>query len=121
MEFQISKTRKDYDDGYNELQPHKDAYRKKYDRIEVRTFFNETDFDKKFGGREGAWREKGINHTKDARGYIQRTHPNDCEDWFIKINSLEELLALADVCGDIIIKPTSGDYYELEVYNDYRE
>lgn len=120
MDFQISKTRKDYDDDYNEMQPHKDAFKKRYDRVEVRTLYNEDDFDKKFGEREGLWRSKGVDHTKNKDGHIQRTHPNDCEDWFIAIGTMEELLSFADEHGDIIIKP-EGKHYGLEIYNDYRE
>lgn len=36
--------------------------------------------------------------------------------WYIKINSLEELIKLSEKEGQIIIE---GDY--LEIYDDYRE
>ena len=37
-------------------------------------------------------------------------------DWYIKINSLEELIELTKKEGEIII---GGDY--LEIYDDFRE
>ena len=121
MEFLVSKTRSDYDDNFNVLQPHKDAYRKKYDRIEVRTLYNEEDFDKKFGEREGLWRSKGVDHTKNKDGYIQRRHILDCEDWFMKIADMDSLLKFVNDNGDIVLKESDGDHYSIEIYDDYRE
>ena len=46
------------------------------------------------------------------------------EDWFVEINSLEELLELIEEQDeDIIIKPKRSGYpfQTIEIYDDYRE
>ena len=44
-------------------------------------------------------------------------------EWFIEVNSLEELVYFCDKYGDIIIGKPFGvnGMYTVEIYDDYRE
>lgn len=51
----------------------------------------------------------------NSRQPVEGAYQKD-EEWYIKINSLEELIKLSEKEGQIIIEE---DY--LEIYDDYRE
>lgn len=92
----------------------------RYDRIEVRTLNSFEAFDMKFGNREGTWLSKGINHHINDRGFIQRTHPNENEGWFMEVSTLDELLKfIKNVKEDVVI--SMKDVPTIEIYDDYRE
>lgn len=80
------------------------------------------EFDKRFEGCWGKWTDKGENHRINSDGFIERTMYESC--WCIEINSLEELLKFQSECGKgLIISPhcLNDSYYEIEIYDDWRE
>ena len=101
----------------DEIKPCKEAFRKELQHWHTRTV-TEEEFNKRFSGREGLWRDKDKNHKKLTPQYLERangvwitrqTDDKDC--WVLEINSLEELLTLEEECGPIILK-------ERETYQD---
>jgi len=107
----------------NDRKPCKEAIKERYTRIEVRTFESFEEFDKKFGEIEGNWLSKGINHSVNQQGYIQREFPNDAVGWFVEINTLDELLKFQEKYGDVILTRdwNNPQVFKLEIYDDYRE
>lgn len=116
MEFKVTRT------SMYEGKPCKEAVKKRYTRVETRMFKNFEEFDRRFSNLEGKWLSKGVNHCV-KRGYIQREFPNECEGWFINIDTLEELLAFQKKYGNIILTTDwrNPNVLELEIYDDYRE
>lgn len=121
MEFLLTKTVSDWDEEGNEIPPHKDARLKQYDRIEVRTIRSECEFNSRFGVNEGAWRSKGVDHTINAEGYIQRRHPLASENFVIEIATLEDLVAFIKENGSVVMQEQDAGMFEIEIYNGWRE
>ena len=66
------------------------------------------------------WYKEGRNHRVE-NGRIRRDF--DGEDWFIEINSLDELAAFSKLYGEIVIGQAwdREGYMRLEIYDTYRE
>jgi hypothetical protein len=118
----ISRTSNHFDD---DTPPCEGATQETVTRIDERTFHTPEQF--QAACRED-WFARGINHRTlwGPRGGIQgiaRDFPNDMTVWFIEINTLEDLLALQDREGQLVIGTYfhNSDYREIEVYDDYRE
>lgn len=121
MEFLLTKTVSDCDEEGHEIPPHKNARLKQCDRIEVRTIRSECEFDRIFGVKEGAWRSKGVDHTINTEGYIQRRHPLASKNFVIEIPTLEDLIAFIKENGEVVIQEGDAGMFEIEIYNGYRE
>lgn len=121
MEFILDQTQREWDEETGQSRsPHTKAYQKSYDRIEGRTC-TEAYFDDNFGKREGAWRSIGVDHIATENGrHIQRRILGGARDWFIKIDTLEELSAFIKENGSCVLME-DGDFLKLEIYNGYRE
>ena len=114
MKFHISRV-SCWDD---KVSPCKEAYKDKYVRVDERT--TNDPLKNKFIGK--AWYDEGKNHRVE-KGHIKRDF--DDEDWFIDINSFEELMALLKREGNLII---SESYFlgddklgHIKIYDDYNE
>ncbi len=116
MKFLITRT-----SDWGDEKPCEGVVKKRYDDIEIRTLKSVEAFDKKFGSREGGWLSKGENHTINKDGYIQRTHKNKQEGWFIEIKSLEDLMKFKDAMGCEIIVSKKSLINKIEIYDGYRE
>lgn len=80
------------------------------------------EYDKKFGQQGGKWTDNEENHRINSDGFIERTMYKSV--WCIEISSLEELLKFQSECGKgLIISPhcLNDSYYEIEIYDDWRE
>ena len=68
------------------------------------------------------WYNHGINH-REENGMIVCNAKKKRGVWCMEVGSLNELVALYDKCGDIVI--TDAQYKEvpigIEIYDDYRE
>jgi len=121
MEFEIRRT-----SMWGEEKPCEEAYRKQIIRIDERCFKTFEEHNEKLP-RDKKWLEEGFNHKIiPANKHCNHRHIyrefND-EIWCIKINSLEELLALQDKYGDIILTTCfkNDNIRELEIYDSWRE
>jgi len=121
MEFRISRT-----SIWTDEKPCEEAYKKEYIREDERGFASPEEFKEKL---HEDWFSEGFNHriiTNTKDNYINDTHIiryfKD-EDWFIKINTIEDLLKLEEKYGDLIIRTfyDNKNYKEIEIYDDYRE
>ena len=121
MEFEISRT-----SMWHDKKPCEEAYKKQIIRIDERGFETFEEHNERLP-RDKKWLEEGFNHkiipanNKFDHQHIYREF-ND-EIWCIKINSLEELLALQDKYENIILSTSfkNNNIRELEIYDDYRE
>lgn len=121
MEFIISRT-----SIWNDNKPCEEAYKKEYIREDERGFANPEEYKEKL---HEDWFSEGFNHrliTNTKGNYVNATHIiRDFKDegWFIKINTLEDLLKLEEKYGELIIKTfyENKNYKEIEIYDDYRE
>ncbi|MCX4356819.1 MAG: hypothetical protein OSJ43_11485 [Oscillospiraceae bacterium] len=80
------------------------------------------EFDERYGLTCGKWTDDGENHRINSDGFIERAMYKPA--WRIEINSLEELLKLQSECGEeLIISPNglNDSYYDIEIYDDWRE
>lgn len=99
-------------------------YKKKIDVIEVRTLKAEQEFDERFSHHEGTWRSKGVDHCHtEEDGYIQRRHPLSEDRWFIKFETLEDLMEFKSTHGDLVLTNDCSNYKipVVEIYDGYRE
>lgn len=121
MEFKISRT-----SIWGDKKPCKEAYKKEYIREDERGFASPEEFKEKL---DEDWFSKGFNHriiTNTKDNYDNDTHiirDFKAEGWFIKINTIEELLKLEEKYGDLIITTlyNNKNIKEIEIYDDYRE
>lgn len=103
--------------------PCEGALKKKYDYVDRRIFRTFEEFDSKpHLTRNGKFTSEGINH-KQTKDGIERTFPDDCEGWFIEINTLEELLEFEKEHGDLIIGRNWRNHHimQITIYDGYIE
>ena len=88
--------------------------------LDIRTLKSPEEYDSRFGN-SGTWLSKGRNHCINKDGFIQREF--DSKDWFIYIDTLEELIKFKHKYGDIIIRNSYSNPREKEIviYDDYIE
>lgn len=116
MKFKISRT-----SDWDELQPCNGAMLEPYMRVDERTTNSPDKISAYRGQPTDWWYEEGENHRVE-NGRIKRDFHD--EGWFIEVNSLEELIKMVDEHGSIIVQPFGYkrcDYYNLEIYDGYRE
>lgn len=109
MEFKIFKTT-DYS-GHEDNPPAPQARWESRMVVDVRTC-TEEHHDARFNPK---WRDHGTNHRVLPNGNIARDMRWE-KTWVIEISTLEELLAITDTEGQVIVKRG-----EIEVYDGYRE
>lgn len=56
-----------------------------------------------------------VRVVKTIRGNLEKKY------WSIEINSLEDLIKFIDTYGDVVLLENSDGYYEIEIYDNYRE
>lgn len=56
-----------------------------------------------------------VRVVKTIRGNLEKKY------WSIEINSLEDLIKFIDTHGDVVLLENSDGYYEIEIYDGYRE
>lgn len=114
MKFHISRV----SDWTDDTPPCKEAYKDQYVRIDERTVNDP----KKIPAGCNDWYEEGRNHRVE-KGHIKRDF--DDTDWFIDIESLDQLMKLVKREGSLIIQDTYflGDEKngEIKIYDDYIE
>ena len=121
MEFKISRT-----SMWNETKPCDNAYRKEIIRIDERGFETPEEHDERLP-RDKKWLEEGFNHKilpPNKRFKTQHIYREFNEEiWAIKIDTLQELLNLFEIYGDLVIKTSfeNDNVYEIEIYDDWRE
>lgn len=113
MEFMISRT-----SMWLGKRPCEEAYMKNFKYKDIRAFKSFEEYENKFKEK---FTDNGTNHRVNERGYIEREF--ESKAWFIKIDSLEQLLKLTNKYGDIILDKSflNNDIYSIEIYDDYRE
>ena len=82
--------------------------------------FNE--FDERYAYREGVWLSKGTNHRLYSDGIVR--DEGKITRWLIDFNNMSDLLEFASKYDPIIISKSidvSEEYFEIEIYDDYRE
>lgn len=114
MKFIISRTSLWND----EEKPCEEAIKDKYIRVDERTIDSPEKFNHKY--ERDNWFSEGTNHRID-NGHIKRDFED--EDWFIEINTLDDLIKFQQKYGDIIIQDgfMNPDIKEIEIYDSYRE
>lgn len=112
MKFKISRT-----STYCN-QPCIEAVKEKCISIDERTVNSPDKLNFKYD-REN-WFTEGTNHRIED-GHIKRDIED--EDWFIEVNTLEDLIEFQEKYGDIIIQKSwdNDTIKEIEIYDDYRE
>lgn len=97
------------------------AFKAMHVSYHVRTV-TEDEYNRKFSGREGLWRSKGVEHGITKEGHIVRRE-KDVELWTIDIHTLDDIMTLADENGAVIFTPPrlNAESPEIEIYDDYRE
>ena len=78
-----------------------------------------SDFDAKFGEREGTWCSKGVNHLEE-NGYVLREVPQTGEGWYVKLISLKALKEFISEHGECVLSEIDGELV-IEIYDNYRE
>lgn len=113
MEFMITRT-----SNWSTVRPCDEAYEKVYSRKDIRTLKSFEEYDNKFRDN---FLDNGSNHRINEDGYIEREFEDKA--WFIKINSLEDLLNLQNKYGQIIVGQSwnNYEYMMIEIYDGYRE
>lgn len=98
--------------------PCEEAYKAEYARLDIRRFKTPEEYNRKFKDK---WEERGNNHRINERGLIQREFTDN--DWFIDINTLDELLKFKDKYGSIVIEDSfeNKSITSLEIYDSHRE
>lgn len=112
MKFQVSRT------SVWGGRPCEEAYQDEITRFDIRTFGSFEEYDKKFTDN---WTDKGTNHRINESGRIQREFEET--EWFIDINSLEELIDFKKKYGQIVIENSyeNPNITQIEIYDTYRE
>ena len=113
MEFMINRT-----SILTDEKPCEEAYIKKYIYKDTRKLTSFEEYDNMF---KENFTDNGINHRINKQGYIEREL--ESKAWFIKLDSLEELLEFTNKYGNIILDKSffNHDIYTIEIYDDYRE
>lgn len=111
MKFYVSRT--SMWDG----KPCEEAFQEKYVRVDKRTVNNPKKL--KCSDSE-TWYMEGTNH-RVVNGRIARDF--EATGWFINIDSLADLMKFIKKYGDIAITTFvyNDAYYNLEIYDDWRE
>ena len=119
MEFKITRT-SDHDDE----KPCKGAFKKDYVYSDCRTVARPEDI-RRYKNRpdeaRDMWYGDGTNHRKIGKTQIARDFVTT--GWFITLDSLDDLIALAEREGHLIIglSANSSEIMEIEIYDSYRE
>jgi len=108
MKFVVSNTESRWDE---EKKPCRGAVKEKYTRIDERTTYDPA-LVPAAKGESAWWYEEGTNHRVE-RNRIMRDF--DDETWFIELNTLEELLELAEVYGFITIHQCYNNHALTEI------
>lgn len=97
-------------------QPHDKAYVGKYLEIDMWS----VDAMQKINNKRerDSWHDKGLNHRIED-GWAKRDIEKD--GWFINLGSLDELLELVKEEEIVVSRPNRTKYFEIEIYDDYRE
>ena len=113
MEFMIART-----SGWSDDKPCDEAYAKNYMRKDVRTLKSFEEYDNRFRDN---FLDTGINHKINDDGYIEREFEDKA--WFVKIDTLEELLEFTNKYGEIVFGKAydNDEMNRIEIYDDYRE
>lgn len=99
-----------------ERKPHEKAKEEKYLTTDQRLFQSFEEYDKKY---LIPFTSVGTNHRINEKG-IARDF--EVKEWFIEINSLEDLLDFSKKEGPLIINTEENNLYPtIEIYDDYRE
>lgn len=122
MKFLISKTSGSYQDDDEELPPIPGATIVEYDDMDIRTISSPEEFDARFP--EQKWIAPEYSDYGVMNGRIHRKRGTQ-KLWTIDVETLEELIALAEKEGHPVIV-WAPDVQErlparIEIYNYYRE
>ena len=113
MEFMITRA-----SDWANVKPCNEAYAKNYMRKDIRTLKSFEEYDNRFRDN---FLDTGINHKINDDGYIEREFED--KGWFIKIDTLEELLEFTNKYGEIVFGKAydNDEMNRIEIYDDYRE
>src|SRR5574344_2214278 len=97
--------------------PCDEAYIKNYMMKDVKMFKSFEEYDSR--GKDN-FLDNGSNHRINEEGYIEREFEN--KTWFVKIDSLEDLLALENKYGEIIIRHSweNRDYMMIFINDAFK-
>lgn len=119
MRFIVRRTSDDFGDG--KKSPCENATIFKMPYVQCVRKHTPEEYDKTMGiGYK--WLDNGENHRINNEGFIERDMYRTV--WGVEINNLEELLQFQDKCkNEIIISRNylNKDFFEIEIYDDYRE
>src|SRR5699024_7686161 len=98
--------------------PCDEAYAKNYMRKDIRRLKSFEEYNNRF---KDNLIDTGINHKINNDGYIEREYED--KSWFIKIDTLEDLLEFTSKYGEIVFGKVYDNYEMngIEIYDDYRE
>lgn len=107
--------------------PCKEAYSKTTSwRLDSRTVDNPKRLT--FGTTGATWYDEGWDHRVNEDNHIERKLPNHDTEWFVDIETLEDLVAFSEYYGDIVLTwswavtdTTPRDMRVIEIYDGYRE
>ena len=88
-------------------------------RYDTRTFKTFEEYDKR-RFRDGRFLDRGTEHEVLPNGEGIRRRIEDKEAWFVEVESLEDLMALNQRYGNLIIS-THDVVPSIEIYDGYRE
>lgn len=114
MEFQVMRTSLWGDDD----PPVDGATRRRFDRIDQRTFKSVEEHDARFPHKP--WASEGEQHKVTAVG-IQRTHPMGDVGWFIEMGGMQDVLNFIEKHGKCVIQMEPQGFPSIEIYDGYRE
>lgn len=86
---------------------------------DTRTFKTFEEYDKR-GFRDGRFLDRGTEHEVLPNGEGIRRRIKGEPGWFVEVESLEDLMALNQRYGVLIISTHEG-VPSIEIYDDYRE
>lgn len=114
MKFEITRT-----SMYRGEQPVPEARKELLPLVDSRCFSEEA-FNKTFREK---WRDQGANHRVEGDCIARDMDPEP--GWVVEIDTLEQLIEFVDRVGHEVVISTGFSrpkgYYEIEIYDDYRE
>jgi len=114
MEFQVMRTSLWGDDD----PPVDRSTKRRFDRIDQRTFKSAEEHDARCPGR--TWASEGQNHKVTDVG-IQRTYPMGDIGWFIELGGMADILTFIEKHGKCVIQMQPQGWPSIEIYDGYRE
>ena len=113
MKFIITRT----SDYQKKKPPTENATYEEYETVDMVILKDEKERDAYIETK--GWKNEGYGHKKVSKTRAQRTLK--LKDWFIEVETLDDLLKLMEKEGELIIGQYGRKYPYIEIYDYYRE